>query len=60
MSKGKHLKGGRSKASVHTSRKLRGLVRGKTKSSKIRNEGRSARSLARSRNTSTAYRARSR
>ena len=60
MSRGKHRKNLGTRKRVHTSRKLRGLTRGKTKSSKLRSQGRRGRALARSRNTSTTYRARSR
>jgi hypothetical protein len=60
MAKGKHKKLLGNKPRVHTSRAERSLSRGKTRNSKLRNEGKSARAFARSKRTSVSYRARSR
>lgn len=60
MAKGKHRKQLGNKPRVHTSRAERALTRGKTKNSKLRNEGKTARALARSKRASVSYRARSR
>jgi len=60
MAKGKHKKQIGTRVRVHTSRTERGLTRGKTKNSKLRNQGKTARALTRSRNTAVSYRARSR
>ncbi|NBS14549.1 MAG: hypothetical protein EBT57_07050 [Verrucomicrobia bacterium] len=60
MAKGKHHKLLGNRGRVHTSRAARGLIRGKTKNSKLRNQGKTARALTRSRNAAVSFRARSR
>ena len=58
MAKGKHRKQFGKRVRIHTSRRERGLTKGgKTKSSKVRSQGRTARALARSTKAKTVYRA---
>ena len=58
MAKGKHRKILGSRMRVHESRENRTRTNaGKTKNSKVRSQGRTARALARSTKTKTVYRA---
>lgn len=59
MAKGKRSKSTGSRTRVHESREDRVRTNaGKTKNSKVRSQGRTARALARSAKTKTVYRAR--